>query len=514
MEEALRTGKPVHNVECIIERPDGTRLVALANVEPMLDRHGRVEGAINCLQDITERKATEDRLRTSEVFLQGIIATTPECIKIVGRDGSLLHMNAAGLQMIEASSEEVVQGACTFDLIAPEHRDVWRENHNRVCDGESRTWEFDIIGLSGTRRHMETHAAPLRTPEGTVCQLAVTRDITQRKISEQALRDSERHWRELLEALPAAVYTTDVEGRITFFNQAAVELWGHRPTLGESEWCGSWKLFWPDGSPLPHDQCPMAIALREDRIVRNVEAIAERPQGSRIPFTPYPTPLHDASGALTGAINMLVDISFHKEAAARQRLLINELNHRVKNSLASVQAIVSQTLRGASDLTTGRKAAEQRLVALARAHDVLTAEAWQSARMRDVVCSSLVGYCTRGDRLEIEGPEVRLTPKAALAIAMALHELCTNALKYGALSGDNGRVSVCWSVEGDKTGRCLSIAWEERGGPTVVRPTAAGFGTRLIEWGLAGELGGEAQLLFPPDGAACHIRVPLLQTAV
>src|SRR5262249_3162082 len=105
---------------------------------------------------------------------------------------------------------------------------------------------------------------------------------------------------ELLEALPVAVYTTDADGRITFYNRAAAELWGHHPELGSSQWCGSWRLYWPDGRPLPHNECPMAIALKEGREVRGVEAIAERPDGTRVRFLPYPTPLRDSSGRLVG----------------------------------------------------------------------------------------------------------------------------------------------------------------------------------------------------------------------
>src|ERR1700758_4172801 len=114
---------------------------------------------------------------------------------------------------------------------------------------------------------------------------------------------------ELLDALPVAVYMTDAEGRITYYNEAAAELWGHRPELGSSRWCGSWKIYTPDGRTLPHDQCPMALTLKEGRPVRGVEAIAERPDGTRVNFLPFPTPLRDASGRVTGAINLLMDIT-------------------------------------------------------------------------------------------------------------------------------------------------------------------------------------------------------------
>ncbi len=127
--------------------------------------------------------------------------------------------------------------------------------------------------------------------------------------------------RQVLDALAAAVYVTDAHGKITYYNDAAADLWGHRPELGQARWCGSWKLYSPDGNYLPHEQCPMAVALREGRPVRGVEAIAERPDGTLVPFIPYPTPLFDASGRLVGAVNMLIDISDRREAdRAAQRL--------------------------------------------------------------------------------------------------------------------------------------------------------------------------------------------------
>src|SRR6516165_6325338 len=134
-----------------------------------------------------------------------------------------------------------------------------------------------------------------------------------------------------IEALPAAAYMTDAEGRITLYNEAAAALWGCRPKLGQSKFCGSWKLYWPDGTPLPHNECPMAMALRQRRPIRGMEAVAERPDGTRIPFIPYPTPLFDEAGRLTGAVNMLVDISERKrdeaELAVRQAQLAVFVEH-------------------------------------------------------------------------------------------------------------------------------------------------------------------------------------------
>ncbi|MEJ0043199.1 MAG: PAS domain S-box protein [Rhizomicrobium sp.] len=131
----------------------------------------------------------------------------------------------------------------------------------------------------------------------------------------------DQYFRRVLDELPAAIYTTDASGHITYYNEAAALLWGHRPPLGTSEWCGSWKLYWPDGTPLRHGDCPMAIAIKERRIVRGMEAIAERPDGTRVPFLPYPTPLFDDAGTLLGAVNMLVELSdFKKAEEIRERL--------------------------------------------------------------------------------------------------------------------------------------------------------------------------------------------------
>jgi len=126
-----------------------------------------------------------------------------------------------------------------------------------------------------------------------------------------------RRFRDLIEALPAAIYTTDAEGRITFYNEAAAALAGRRPPLGQARWCVTWRLYRPDGTWLPHDQCPMAIALKQDRSVRGTKKIAERPDGTRISILPFPTPLHDASGALVGGVNMLLETTHPSRAEHR-----------------------------------------------------------------------------------------------------------------------------------------------------------------------------------------------------
>jgi PAS domain S-box-containing protein len=314
--------------------------------------------------------------------------------------------------------------------------------------------------------------------------------------------------RDLLEALPAAIYTTDAEGRINFYNQAAVEMAGRTPQPGD-EWCVTWKLFWPDGTSLPHNECPMAVALRENRPVRGAEAVAERPDGRRVPFIPYPTPLRDSAGKLVGAINMLVDISERKQAENAQKILIDELNHRVKNTLATVQSLAAQTARHAADLQEFLPTFTGRLLALARAHDLLTQRNWQDVPFEKLVNDIIAPVS--GGRMVTGGPHVDLDARTALSVTMVLNELLTNAAKYGALSVPNGSVSFTWLVgNGERSRSELECEWRERSGPPVTPPKRRGFGTRLMERCIEHDLAGEFDLVFEPEGTRCRMVFPVM----
>lgn len=505
MAEVLRTGNAVGDSEVMIERPDGSRIVASANVEALRDVGGEVVGAINCFREVFER-------RRAEADLMG------------GDEGS----------------------------------------------------------------------------------------------------------RAVLEALPAAVYLTDAEGKIVYFNQAAAELWGHRPKLGTDAWCGSWRLYSPDGQPMAHGECPMAIALKERRHIRGAEAIAERPDGTRIPFLAYPTPMWDDEGVLVGGVNMLVDISERKyseragqllaaivessqdaivskdldgivatwnqgaerlfgyaadeiigkpvatlipadhadeepnilnrirsgervetyetvrqrkdgslvsvslavspvrdrfgkivgaskiarditerkRAQEQQKLLVREIKHRIKNTLATVQAIARQTLSGASrddfDTFSGR------LQALAGAHDLLTTENWDRAPLSEVVGRAIGAFeGVARDRFLVEGRnEVWIDADRSSGLTMVLHELATNAVKYGALSNETGKVEISWETRQSEDQLHLTFRWQEVGGPPVQVPERRGFGSSLIQRALESE-SSTTTLDFNPEGLQFTLKLSL-----
>jgi PAS domain S-box-containing protein len=312
----------------------------------------------------------------------------------------------------------------------------------------------------------------------------------------------EQQFRDLLQALPAAIYTTDAEGRVTFFNRGCIELAGRTPKIGDM-WCVTWKLFWPDGTPLAHEDCPMAIALKENRPVRDMEAIAERPDGSRICFVPYPTPLRDNAGRLIGAVNMLVDITTRKQAEERMMLLTQEVDHRSNNLLAVIQAMLRLTK---ADTAEEFQAAFQgRLSALANVQRLFSVSRWTGASLKSIIEEELRPYGSNDtQRVSISGSDVRLPAALAQAIAVSVHELATNAAKYGSLSRPSGQIDISWQTdEADN----LKLHWTESGGPKTAEPVRKGFGVGAVD-GVIRTLSGSITRHWKPEGLACELSFP------
>jgi len=501
--------------------------------------------------------------------------------------------------------------AARFRFRRPDAQEVWLE--------ETATAEFDATGR-------------LLRIKG------LARDITERKQAEETLQANEQKFRELLGALPAAIYVTDAGGRITYCNQGAADLWGVIPKLGMDKWCDFAHFFHTDGKPMQPQDCPTEIALQEGRAVRGREALMQRRHdGTRIYVMPNPTPLRDPTGAMVGVVNMTLDISERKEAelalaerdlqlalagrAARvgsfaydtdteliqvsqgyatlhglpegtteiprsrwragvhpedlpgldaqrdrvwqerrresnaeyrvihadgetrwievrsftsydhngraqrvvgvniditerkrteehQRVLVAELDHRVKNVLATVSAIISRTQEGNLQVADFAAALDGRIRSMSSTHELLSQGRWRGIQLLELVQRELAPFAT-ADNIEVDGPEAVLGAEAGQIMAMVLHELVTNAAKYGALSRQSGRVRVNWHWRTNGTAQPhLVLEWREFGGPSVPTRNPSGYGTSIIRELLPYELGGKVELAFANDGVSCRLEIP------
>jgi PAS domain S-box-containing protein len=315
---------------------------------------------------------------------------------------------------------------------------------------------------------------------------------------------------ELLDALPTAIYTTDVDGVITYYNEAAAKLAGRRPRVGVDKWCVSWRLLTPDGEPLAHDACPMAIALREDRPVRGVEAIALRPDGGATPLLACPSPLHDRSGALIGAVNMLIDLGERKAAEERQMRLFAELNHRIKNNMQLLHGLLSAAARE----TTSAEAREVLAGAVRRigAMGAALKGLYQSGSVADYrarpfmasVCEAVRQPLGDGVSVTCRACDTALSNDTATALALIVNELVANAARFSADA--SGRVRVDVDLAQDKQDPCAFVLTVEDDGPgfelTAPRRRSTGLG---LVTGLAAQLGGRLEVTREPK-SRCTVR--------
>jgi PAS domain S-box-containing protein len=302
-------GVPVPNgIECVAERPDGTRFWFTPYPAVVRDGEGRVVGGVNVLVDITDRKNSEMEAR--EQF-RTIIETTPECVKIVARDGTLLFMNAPGLGMVGAASAEAIAGAKVYDLVAPEDRERFREFNERICRGEKGSMEFDIVSLQGVRRNMESHAAPLRHVDGSTVQLAITHDISERKRAERTglLLSA------IVDSSDDAIISKDLNGIITSWNKSAQRLFGY--TAEEAIGQAVAALLIPDDRQA--EEPDILARLRKGERVDHFETVRRREDGSLVDISLTISPVKDQHGRIIGASKVARDITERKRY--EQRLL-------------------------------------------------------------------------------------------------------------------------------------------------------------------------------------------------
>jgi len=368
-------------------------------------------------------------------------------------------------------------------------------------------WEgtYLLRSAQGEYRSFLTRAEPIRSEAGQLVRwIGTNTDISERIRAEA---ENARLVAIVSSSSDAIVSVSAENRRISTWNRAAEAMFGYT----EAEAIGA-----PAGLLVPAEHRTEFDTERgvfertmQDGQVR-FDSVRRRKDGTLVDVSISATRMVSAEGRVIGVSAIFRDITERKRWEEHQRLLINELNHRVKNTLATVQSIATQTLRNAGSVAEAREAFESRLMALSRAHDVLTRENWDGADLTEIVEQAMAAYRQAGgSRVHIHGRAVRLSPGQALAVAMALHELATNAMKYGALSNEAGEVRIGWNVELTTEPSHLRLTWAESGGPPVKEPSRRGFGTRLLERSLAQDLGGHVRLTFAPTGLVCTVEALL-----
>lgn len=456
--------------------------------------------------DITRRKEMEQALAESEARLE--LAT--EAGEIGIWDWNLLTNEMVYSERAKAifgfPLAEPVIFESVRDATHPSDLPTTSAMAKRALDPlirEQQPYEYRIVRLDGAVRWALAHGkAVFRPVDGklrAVRYIGTIQDITARKRMEAALSISESRLRLAIDAGRMAVWEVDLRTQRIAGSRELNRLLG-----------------FPDNAAPTIEDIRARYYPGEGERVRRMgeEALARGDQYFEVEYR-YVMPdgavrwlMLRAEFVLSServperAIGVLLDITEQKRATERQLLLTRELDHRVKNTLATVQSLVSQSLRRAKDSSRIRDDISARVASLARAHDLLTDGKWEGASIFAVLQQAISPFDPYRERIGVSGREVRLTPKAAVNLALISHELMTNALKYGAFSTDGGRVAIGWTVEPGPSEARLRLTWAESGGPPVTVPDEPGFGMRLIK-GLAAEFGREAELTFAPEGLTC-----------
>jgi PAS domain S-box-containing protein len=466
-------------------------------------------------REINERKQVEAALRESEVRYHSLFNSIDEGFCVIEKvDGAVGE--ALDFRYLEANPAFATQSGMsdivgkTIRQALPDEPEGWCFLYDTVLStGKPIRFERELVSRG---RILELYA--FRVEDESHRRVAVIfKDITERKRVDAVLRESEERFHTLFELGPVGVYYCDASGVIQNFNRRAAELWGREPALGDTDerFCGSFKLFHPDGSFIPHDQSPMAEVISgKISEAGGTEVLIERHDGSRVSAVAKIRSLKNERGEITGAINCFYDITERKDAEQRQHLLMNELAHRSKNLLAVIASIASRSLSGTRSLTEAREVLTHRIQALARSQSALLMGGFEGASIAEIIRLEFEAF---SDQVKSVGPDVLLNPRVAQTFALVVHELATNATKYGALSLPNGQVEIHWSVEGTGAEARFKFQWQERNGPPVLPPTRKGFGHMVIEKAAAQDFG-LPKIRFASEGLCYEIDAALSAVAV
>ncbi|MCH4547435.1 PAS domain S-box protein [Rhizobium changzhiense] len=439
-------------------------------------------------------------LTQSNAWLKAIFAQTTGGIALTDLDGSFVTVNQRYCEIVGYSEPELLKMRMQ-DITHPEDLPGnLVQFHRMVETGSSFDIEKRYIRRDGTLVWVSNSVSVIRSDSGKITQaVTVTIDVTERKRAQEEVRQLAA----IIASSDDAIISIDLGMNIRSWNRGAEKLYGY----SAEEAIGS-----PATIILPTD-----IVDEENIIIDSIKAGGHvqphetrrrHKNGTEVHVSLRVSPVYDENGYVVGASKIARDISERKEAERLQNLLVGELTHRVKNVLATVNAVVRQTL-GPVVPDSQEAVLQARLEALARAYDLLTISNWENASLHDIVRKAMSPY--REDSVQIEGDPVCVSARAVLPLSLILHELGTNAAKYGALSVDGGQVFLRWSVaNSSETAKpVLKLLWEERGGPAVTVPSRQGFGSRLIKAVTTSELGGCVVADYAHTGFVCDFEIAL-----
>lgn len=497
-------------------RKDGTTFWGRSEMVPLRDDGGRPIGLLKILRDRSRaRKEKLDRAEADRAQMEGqaYLRLAVDAGRMAVWDFDVSAGTLEGSPELYRLFGFPEDASPTLDEVRAryfpgEHERLARIRKEILERGE-RFIEigFRCIWPDGSIHWLTLRAEIFKNEDGSPRRyLGVLLDVSRQRSGEIEAARGEVLKQAILGASLDCIISIDAASRIVEWNAAAEETFGIPRHLALGRDLAA--LIIPQDLRAAHNEgMRRYLATGAGPILgRRVEIDAQRSDGSRFPVELAISAVSIAGDRYFTAF--LRDITRRREEEARRQLLTRELAHRVKNTLALVQTIVSQTLRRCDDVATGRASIEARLVALAQAHDSLTSAEWASAPIHDIVEGALRPYREDG-RFEVDGPELHVGAPQALALSLALNELATNATKYGALSDRSGRVSIAWTFDRTSTDRGFRFGWTEHGGPPVVPPAKRGFGSTMIERSLAGYFGGDATLAFETAGLRFTLEAPI-----
>jgi PAS domain S-box-containing protein len=445
--------------------------------------------------------AAHAKLRLYETVLRGV----PDLLYVFDLQHRFIYANEALLAMWGLDWEQARGRTCLELGYEPWHAAMHDEEIDRViATREPIRNEVPFHHSTLGWRIYDYIFMPVIGPDGDVeAVTGSTRDVTERRRHEADLQRSEQRLSAIVNASSDLIYRLSPE-------------WEEIEVIG-----GHAVTDLPRGTPMawspdrihPEDRQRALDAMQRARETlepyQSQHRVALR-SGEWTWIESRAVPVRAEDGSISEWFGAATDVTQRVQHEEHLRLMVDELNHRVKNTLAIVQALVTQTLRTCSEPAQATAMVESRLHTLAATHDMLTREMWTGAPIDEIVRVALA-RCHDGRRqqADVQGPDVTLDPKRAVALSMALNELCSNASRFGAFSSPGGRVRIHWTVAQEPSGPLLRLDWEETGGPPVAPPSRTGFGTRLLQRGLQHDLGGPVRLEFHPEGVRCRVEAPL-----